>query len=150
MRRWTRALLLGLAIVIAAAADVRAEVVVAIRYLQAKGVSHAHLYLYSDAGKLLRQLTKDDSGQDLDPIFSPDGKTIVFKREKPGDVVETWIINRDGSGARQLEAPPDWYAGTKASRYFTNFEPEPAKEDAPTDIESRSPTTATCRSRAAR
>lgn len=40
------------------------EIVVAIRYLQAEGTSHAHLYLYREDGKLLRQLTSDNTGQD--------------------------------------------------------------------------------------
>ena len=57
------------------------EIVVAIRYLQAKGTSHSHLYLYREDGKLLRQLTNDNSGQDSDPIFASDGETIVFTRE---------------------------------------------------------------------
>jgi len=62
------------------------EIAIAIRYLQAQGTSHSHLYLYREDGKLLRQLTKDDSGQDSAPIFSPDGDTIVFTREKPNNV----------------------------------------------------------------
>src|SRR6266850_323564 len=60
-----------------------AEIVIAIRYLQAEGTSHSHLYLYREDGKLLRQLTKDNLGQDSGPIFAPDGNVIVFAREKP-------------------------------------------------------------------
>jgi hypothetical protein len=59
-----------------------AEIVIAIRYLQAEGTSHAHLYLYREDGKFLRQLTKDNSGQESAPIFASDGKTIVFTRLK--------------------------------------------------------------------
>src|SRR5437667_11254308 len=59
-----------------------AEIVIAIRYLQAEGTSHSHLYLYREDGKLLRQLTNDNSGQDSGPIFAPDGSMIVFTREK--------------------------------------------------------------------
>src|SRR5437588_4510801 len=59
------------------------EIVIAIRYLQAEGTSQAHLYLYREDGKLLRQLTNDNSGQDSGPIFAPDGSVIVFAREKP-------------------------------------------------------------------
>jgi hypothetical protein len=44
------------------------EIVIAIRYLQAEGASHSHLYLYREDGKLLRQLTNDNSGQDSGPI----------------------------------------------------------------------------------
>ncbi len=69
-----------------------AEIVIAIRYLQAEGTSHSHLYLYREDGKLLRQLTNDNSGQDSAPIFSPDGETIVFTREKPNRVREFWSV----------------------------------------------------------
>src|ERR1700680_514078 len=62
-------------------AHAASEIVVAIRYPEAKGTSHAHLFLYREDGKFLRQLTKDDSGQDQDPIFAPDGETVVFARE---------------------------------------------------------------------
>jgi WD40-like Beta Propeller Repeat len=101
-----------------------AEIVIAIRYLQAEGTSHSHLYLYREEGKLLRQLTKDNSGQDSGPIFAPDGATIVFTREKPGNVGEFWSIDPRGAGLKKLEAAPDWYIQAKSSPYFTNVEPE--------------------------
>ena len=82
------------------------EIVIAIRYLQAQGTSHSHLYLYREDGKLLRQLTSDNAGQDSGPIFAPDGATIVFTREKPGNVREFWSYRsarhwteKAGSGA---------------------------------------------------
>ena len=124
MRRCIALLLLACGFVIAAPQQTSAEVVVAIRYLQPKGVSHAHLYLYADSGKLLRQLTKDNSGQDFDPLFAPDGTSIVFSRELSGDVVQTWSIKRDGSGLKRLDRSPEWYTTTKSSPYFTNFEPK--------------------------
>ncbi len=83
MRRY--ALLLAAIAAIAAIAGnahAESELVIAIRYLHAQGTSHSHLYLYREDGKLLRQLTNDDSGQDSGPIFSPDGETIVFTRER--------------------------------------------------------------------
>jgi hypothetical protein len=94
------------------------EIVVAIRYLQAQGESHAHLYLYREDGTLLRQLTKEESGQDLDPIFAPDGQTIVFTREIAAKKFEFWSVEPSGSGLKRLEAEPDWYAETKSSPYF--------------------------------
>src|SRR5437588_4788633 len=96
------------------------EIVIAIRYLQPKGTSHSHLYLYREDGKLLRQLTKDNSGQDVDPIFAPDGSTIVFAREKPNNVREFLSIDTRGTGLKKLDAAPGWYAQTKSSPYFTN------------------------------
>jgi len=57
------------------------EIVLAIRYLQAEGSSHSHLYLYREDGRPLRQLTNDNSGQDSAAIFAPDGANIVFIRE---------------------------------------------------------------------
>src|SRR6266480_6870869 len=101
------------------------EIVIAIRYLQAEGISHSHLYLYREDGKLLRQLTNDDSGQDSAPIFAPDGNVIVFTREKSDNAREFWSVDPIGKALKKLEAPaPDWYTSAKSSPYFTNAEPE--------------------------
>jgi len=105
--------------------------VIAIRYLQADGTSHSHLYLYREDGKLLRHLTNDNSGQDVAPIFSPSGETIVFTREKPHKVVEYWTIKPRGEGLKKLDAAPSWYVEAKTSPYFTNLEPESESSAAP-------------------
>jgi len=123
-----------------------AETVIAIRYLQAEGTSHSHLYLYREDGKLLRQLTKDNSGQDSDPIFAPDGSVIVFTRERPDNVREFWSVDPLGKALKKLDVAPDWYTQTKSSPYFTNVEQEePASTAAttsPTEFGSPSPTPA--------
>ena len=108
------------------------EIVITIRYLQAEGTSHSHLYLYREVGKLLRQLTSDNSGQDAGPIFAEDGGMIVFTREKPNNVREFWSINPRGPGLKKLEAAPDWYTQAKSSPYFTNVEPEESTSPSPT------------------
>src|SRR5215470_8585052 len=96
----------GIFLLTAMSARAVAEIVVAIRYLQAQGVSHSHLYLYREDGKLLRQLTNDNSGQDLSPVFSSDGSAIVFTREKPGDVHEFWSVAPLGTNLKKLDAAP--------------------------------------------
>jgi hypothetical protein len=106
------------------------EIVIAIRYLQAEGISHSHLYLYRDDGKLLRQLTNNNSGQDVSPIFDSSGQTIVFTKEKPHKIVEYWTIEPQGEGLKKLEAALSWYIEAKTSSYFTNVEPE--SETSPT------------------
>jgi hypothetical protein len=118
-----------------------AEIVIAIRYLQAEGTSHSHLYLYREDGKLLRQLTNDNSGQDSGPIFAEDGGIIVFTREKPNDVHEFWSIEPRGTHLKKLDSAPDWYTQAKSSRYFTNIEPEesPSPSPAAPPEESASP-----------
>ena len=127
-------------------AKAASEIVIAIRYLQAEGTSHAHLYLYREDGKLLRQLTKDNSGQDSSPIFSSDGGTIVFTREKSDAVNEIWSIEPRGANLKKLDAAPDWYFLAKESAYFTNIEPEKkasaAATTSPTESASPSPTPA--------
>ncbi len=107
------------------------EIVIAIRYLQAQGISHSRLYLYREDGKLLRQLTNDKSGQDSDPIFAPDRSVIVFTRDKPKDVREFWSIEPRGTHLNKLDAAPDWYAQAKSSPYFTNIEPEESASATP-------------------
>ena len=108
----------------AMSAGANSEIVIAIRYLQAEGTSRSHLYLYREDGKLLRQLTNENSGQDSAPIFAPDGTTIVFTREKPNGTREFWSVDPLGKTLKKLDAPADWYAGAKSSPYFTNIEPE--------------------------
>jgi hypothetical protein len=120
------------------------EIVIAIRYLQAEGISHSHLYLYREDGKLLRQLTNDDSGQDSAPIFAPDGNEIVFTREKSNNAREFWSVDPIGKALKKLEAAPDWYTSAKSSPHFTNAEPEEstsaAASNSPTESASPSPT----------
>jgi hypothetical protein len=114
------------------------EIVVAIRYLQPKGTSHSHLYLYREDGKLLRQLTNDNSGQDVDPIFAQDGETIVFTRQKPNDTREFWSIDPRGAKLKKLDAAPDWYSATKDSPYFTRGGEEEAPSSSPTPPQEES------------
>jgi len=120
-------LLTGVFCLIATIVQGASEIVIAIRYLQAQGTSHSHLYLYREDGKLLRQLTKDDSGQDSAPIFSPDGETIVFTREKPNNMRESWSVKPGGTDLKKLDPAPDWYGQAKSSPYFTNVEPQKAE-----------------------
>ena len=96
------------------------EIVIAIRYLQAEGTSHSHLYLYREDGKILRQLTTDNSGQDVDPVFAPDGEVIAFTRKKDGSPLEFWSVHPLGGTPTKLDAAPDWYQQTKTASYFTN------------------------------
>ena len=94
-----------------------AKLAVAIRYLIPKGVSHSHVYLYREDGKLLRQLTKDDSGQDRDPFFSPDGTAIVFTRDLK-KALEFWSVDPLGGNLRKLDEVPEWYANAKNAPCF--------------------------------
>jgi len=116
---------------LSAAATTRAdsEIVVAIRYLQAQGESHAHLFLYREDGTLLRQLTKEERGQDLDPMFAPDGETIVFTREIAENKFEYWSIEPKGGSLKKLDAQPPWYESTKTSPYFAWPEMEGSGDD---------------------
>src|SRR3954453_13435266 len=84
------------------AARADSEIVVAIRYLQAQGESHSHLFLYREDGTLLRQLTNENAGQDLDPMFATDGETIVFTREIGENKFEWWTVEPKGGGLKRL------------------------------------------------
>lgn len=110
-------------------ASAASEIVVAIRYLQGEGESHSHLFLYQEDGTLLRQLTKENVGQDLDPMFAPDGETVVFTREMAENKFECWSIEPKGGGLKRLEAEPEWYATTKTSPCFVWPEVEGSGDD---------------------
>src|SRR6516225_7078474 len=133
VRRAFGTFLAAAVITLISASEIRAdsEIVIAIRYLQAAGTSHAHLYLYREDGKLLRQLTNNNSGQDSGPIFSPDGETIVFTREKPDNVREFWSVKPRGADLKKLDAAPDWYTQARSSPYFTNIEPQESSSQSP-------------------
>ncbi|MEP6669311.1 MAG: hypothetical protein ABJF10_09175 [Chthoniobacter sp.] len=100
------------------------EIVIAIRYLQAQGTSHAHLYLYAEDGRFLRQLTQDDKGQDRSPVFAPDGTVIVFTRELSETVQEIWSVEPRSAKTKKLVAAPEWYSTERPSPFFTNMEPK--------------------------
>src|SRR5437867_12467979 len=100
------ALILTIVAAIAGSVSADAETVIAIRYLQAEGTSHSHLYLYREDGKLLCQLTKDNSGQDSDPIFAPDDSVIVFTRERPDNVREFRSVDPLGKALKKLDVAP--------------------------------------------
>jgi hypothetical protein len=112
-----------------ARADADSEIVVAVRYLQAEGESHAHLFLYREDGTLLRQLTKEERGQDADPMFAPDGETIVFTRELAENKFEYWSIEPKGGALTQLDVQPPWYADSTSSPYFVWPEMEGSGDD---------------------
>src|SRR5947199_10239894 len=108
-----KALLFSAFAILGVQAKAASAIVIAIRYLQAEGISYSHLYLYREDGKLLRQLTNDNSGQDVAPIFDSSGQTIVFTREKPHKIVEYWMIKPRGEGLKKLDAAPPWYTDAK-------------------------------------
>ena len=80
MRRYT--LVLAAIAAIAVNAHAESELVIAIRYLHAQGTSHSHLYLYREDGKLLRQLTNDNSGQDSGSDFFTRWRDDCFHARK--------------------------------------------------------------------
>src|SRR5438105_3517149 len=116
-------------LLVATAAKAASEIVVAIRYLQAAGESHAHLFLYREDGTLLRQLTKEERGQDLDPIFAVDGETIVFTRENAENKFEYWSVEPKSGAVKRLNAEPEWYSATKTSPFFAWPEMEGSGDD---------------------
>ena len=132
MKLTSRVLIVGAFSLLAINLRAASEIVVAIRYLQAEGTSHSHLYLYKDDGKFLRQLTNDNLGQDVDPVFAPEGEIIVFTREKPNSPVEFWSVRPLDGDAIKLDSAPDWYDQAKTSPYFTNRETaKPAESASP-------------------
>ena len=144
MRLTARVLIVPTFFLLAIELPAASEIVIAIRYLQTEGTSHSHLYLYREDGKILRQLTTDNSGQDVDPVFAPDGEVIAFTRKKDGSPLEFWNVHPLGGTPTKLDAAPDWYQQTKTASYFTNRDVSgaetPSSSASPIASAARTPT----------
>lgn len=68
------------------------------------------LFLIDTGSGQFRQITTDTSAMYADPVFSPDGKQIVYrykrKRLDRNEKADLWIANADGSHPRQLTHYP--------------------------------------------
>jgi hypothetical protein len=121
--------LLWLALLLAAAPGADAvEIVVAIRYLQAEGISHSQLFLFREDGTLLRQLTDERAGQVKRPVFGPAGKSIIFTRVVRAGKSEYWSVDPKEGNLRRLKRAPAWYAAAESSDYFETPN-APARDD---------------------
>jgi len=61
------------------------------------------LYIMDEDGKNVRKLTNAPNCYNGGPFFSPDGQRIIFRADrKVKDELQIMIINRDGTGERQL------------------------------------------------
>ena len=67
------------------------------------------LHVMNADGSGQRNLTRNPA-QDMDPVWSPDGRRIAFDRERRGRGNQRWVMNPDGSGKRRL-APARWRSG---------------------------------------
>ena len=61
------------------------------------------LYVINRDGTGLLQLTKGPTtDSDSRPVFSPDGRQIVFLRNTGGCSIDYWRVNADGTGEQQV------------------------------------------------
>ncbi len=125
MRNFLFSIVLLLAVGTVRADGLQGEIVVAMRYFQQTGTSHAHLYIYRADGKFLRQLTADETGQDYAPQFSPDGEAIVFSRRNDAGGTNHFSIEPRGGNLTKLPSAPDWYADARESPRFGRLENDP-------------------------
>ncbi len=64
-----------------------------------------NLYIKSVDGTAVTQLTADPSS-DVQPVFSPDGKSVAFASDRAGNW-DIWIINIDGTQPVQVTRGPE-------------------------------------------
>ena len=74
------------------------------------GDQQEDLQLIRTDGTGARQLT-NDAAKDRAPVWSPDGRRILFLSDRSGRY-EAWVINGDGTGLRQLT----WTTGPNVQR----------------------------------
>jgi TolB protein len=83
-----------------------------IAYVSERGGKGQDIWTMKPTGKGNVQLTGDE-GEEDDPAWSPDGKTIAFTSDREGPFV-TYLMNADGSNVRPLstnqieEHDPTW------------------------------------------
>src|SRR3954469_5797422 len=71
------------------------------------------LYVMPVAGSgagLAERLTQG-AAFDMQPRFSPDGKSIAFTSDRDG-LWNIWVVARDGSGARQISKEKRWFVNS--------------------------------------
>lgn len=61
---------------------------------------HTGLYRVDADGSNARQLTRDRP--DLEPAWSPSGRSIAFARSLANGTTQIWVMRGDGSGRRRL------------------------------------------------
>ncbi len=60
------------------------------------------LYTIRSDGSNLQQLLPSSNVNDFDPVWSPDGMRVAFRRQVAPSVFRLYVANADGSGARQV------------------------------------------------
>src|SRR5260221_11548337 len=77
------------------------------------------IYSVRADGSQLGQLTRNGL-RDSAPLFSPNGRRIMFVRAPEGGASELWVMNADGSGQRKLTGrgySPAWSPDSRRSGY---------------------------------
>lgn len=86
---------------------------------ESKRDGNSEIYTVNRDGSDLKRLTNDADGKsfrDIEPTFSPDGKTIAWTSSRGGEReadTNIWLMNADGSNKRQFvfnTAPADDFA----------------------------------------
>gem|GEM_PF-3350745 len=72
----------------------------------------------ADGGEM-RQLTKNAGRRNFDAVVSPDNRFIVFVSDRTIDKPRLWLMNTDGTAARQLTAPDDNKENSEDAPYFS-------------------------------
>jgi len=67
------------------------------------------IYVVNGDGSGLRQLTTG-AAQEFDPSWSPDGRRIAYRAQRPPAAPDIYVMNADGSGQRRLASglSPAW------------------------------------------
>jgi Tol biopolymer transport system component len=73
----------------------------------------SHLFQYGAQDGTSGDLSKEDNVEDVEGVYSPDGKSIAFSRkyldmERWSFGRQIWLMNPDGSGAHPITDMPDY------------------------------------------
>lgn len=100
-------------------------VVVSMRQYLIKGSSRIHLYLYAMDGTFKKALTSDDAFNDLNPVFSADGKSVRFTREAASSThparTEKYLLDLDSGAIRPCDPGTDFFSRVTCDQFSYAF-----------------------------
>jgi TolB protein len=94
-------------------------------YVSGTGYGSHEIWIMDKNGHNQKRLTHNETGYDILPMWSPDGKKIAYASDKGGNL-DIWVMNADGANQNKLtdyeglDTRPIWSSDGKNILFVTN------------------------------